>query len=267
MVLTTLEFNTFYSLQHFSEEPMNKHLFALIGTALICGLLLLILPYANVLGQDEDRSGPTLIYLPSTFQNHNPATPATATPTLISTAPTQTPTQTPTLTSSETVTPTSETPTIEPTLTPTNTPVTGTTTESPTATPSPTPSPSATPTITSTPGPTPTATNTSVPYPSLTFTCDSEPATGDSVLLNITVSSETPVPSTESFRFDPTEKIGPVTFGANQFALAVLFTDDTEGTAPGRLAECESPNLCRVIYTLTDTDVTRDIGKTVACDF
>lgn len=281
---------------------MNRHLLFLFGMLGIC-VLLLLLPDTRAKGQEADSSGAVNIFLPAIFQRNQSG--ATPTPTLISTAPPRTPTLTgfETATPAATSTPvpaTSETPTatntplpsatdtplstatvaVTATITPvvtataTDTPLptnTLTVTSIPTATPTATltPTSTATGTATSTPtaGPTPTPVNTSIPYPPLTYTCTNREATGGSVLLDITVSSETPVPSGASFHFDPTAQSGPITLGGTQFALAVIFTGETEATAPGRLAKCETPDTCRITYTLTDTPVTRDLGETVDCDF
>lgn len=221
---------------------MNRYLVALFGTLGLC-LVLLIAPYTTARGEetnpsDTSTSDAAVIYLPSIFKDNAAVTP---TPTLISTAPPRTPT----LTGFETETPTAtsalETATSTPTLAST----------APTATP------------------TPTASGGTELYPPLSYSCTPEPDINDSVLLKITVSSDTPVPSTVSFRFEPTEEVGPINniLGVGPFSLVSLFTDETSGTSTGDLTRCDTAGQCQATFTVTQSSLAREVGKTVLCEF
>ena len=190
----------------------------------------------------------TVTATPST----NPAATPTATPTLIGTAPTATATVVPSPTST-TVGLSTNTPTVTPT---------------PTATRTPLPNATATATNTATATSTPIAEPTSILFPDVTFTCPQEPALNNSVWLYLTVTITEPAPSAASFFFKPTALEGPVDdFLQPLSALTNIFVDETTARSPGRLAKCDTAGQCKAIYTVTETEVTRDIGTTVDCNY
>ena len=226
---------------------MNKQLTFWIALSSICFTLLLSF---QTVAYSEDN-GPTItqtIFLPAIFRNHQQSSSPIPTATFISTVAPSTPTMTATPLPQNTIT-----------ATPTATDAAASSTATPT--------PSATPTEVS--GPTPTPTGTSIPYPPLTYTCAAVPATGASVFLEITITSDSPVPSASSFRFEPTTLSGPIDdiLQPGPFQLVNMFSNDTSRTSPGALTQCDTQDACLVTYTLTDTKVTRDIGTTVDCHY
>jgi hypothetical protein len=129
-----------------------------------------------------------------------------------------------------------------------------------------------TPTATATSTNTPTTTPTSIPFPDITLSCAAEDANANNAkVLKITVQTSAPAPAAASFKFVPTQLAGPVDDilrpGEGTFQLVNIFSNESSATAPGWLAKCDTVGLCTATYPLTETQVTRDIGRTVDCQF
>ena len=231
----------------------NKKIYLLVGL-IVLGVGFLAAPAQSkeedsTLGNDILLSVSNL-FLPIVY-NGGGSTPATtATPTFVPTAPTATltATATPTVISTATAT----TPVVTPTA-------------SHTATATQTPTGTATPTSTAHSTPIPT----SIPFPDLTFSCAAEPATNQSRLLKITVQPVSPAPAAASFTWEPTQLAGPINdiLQPGPFQLVNIFTGQSSATSPGALTKCDTQGACTVTYTLTETNVTRYLGATVACQF
>lgn len=90
------------------------------------------------------------------------------------------------------------------------------------------------------------------------------------MLLKITVESAEPAPTGgASFKFEPIATAGPIDdiLGVGPFSLVILHSNDTSGTSTGDLTRCDTPDACSATFAVTETQVTREIGTTVECQF